>query len=82
MKIEIKKTPIGDENENVSEVFNIVPNIEIKKTPIGDENKVQRVISNTFMIIEIKKTPIGDENAKLNGSFVWYVCELKLKRPR
>ena len=35
--IEIKKTPIGDENKGFN-IFDTWMKIEIKKTPIGDEN--------------------------------------------
>ena len=37
--IEIKKTPIGDENSLYSLSCANTTGIEIKKTPIGDENK-------------------------------------------
>ena len=36
--IEIKKTPIGDENETLDSLTVTLQNIEIKETPIGDEN--------------------------------------------
>ena len=36
--IEIKETPIGDENCILHECFKIHLVIEIKETPIGDEN--------------------------------------------
>ena len=59
--IEIKKTPIGDENAH-SASFSIMQYIiEIKKTPIGDENDQNRCMARGDCI-EIKKTPIGDEN--------------------
>ena len=62
MIIEIKETPIGDENYTPAIGVKFFGNyIEIKKTPIGDENSHLRPEVSPFPI-EIKKTPIGDEN--------------------
>ena len=36
--IEIKETPIGDENGVLPDIPSVRTDIEIKETPIGDEN--------------------------------------------
>ena len=63
LPIEIKETPIGDENRltcSLSDEY--FCSIEIKETPIGDENRVHCLILFCYLLIEIKETPIGDEN--------------------
>ena len=60
--IEIKKTPIGDENIQGNRITTTNIIIEIKKTPIGDENEHLKMASALLWAIEIKETPIGDEN--------------------
>ena len=43
--IEIKKTPIGDENIQGNRITTTNIIIEIKKTPIGDENEHLKMAS-------------------------------------
>ena len=45
MSIEIKKTPIGDENGECCARPDFILPIEIKETPIGDENELFQVPS-------------------------------------
>ena len=60
--IEIKETPIGDENSQYIPL-RLHHLIEIKETPIGDENTINVGSTSFADPIEIKETPIGDENA-------------------
>ena len=80
--IEIKETPIGDENrKNPITITETEHCIEIKETPIGDENLPVRVYFRNNSI-EIKETPIGDENNAPDFTDHRSFPALKLKRPR
>ena len=53
--IEIKKTPIGDENETLDSLTVTLQNIEIKETPIGDENFTLVNLTNISGVLKLKR---------------------------
>ena len=55
LSIEIKKTPIGDENNVGKFRFVLQVHIEIKKTPIGDENITRLCDCQSFFLLKLKR---------------------------